>query len=284
VAREPVAELAGLLTPLTGERPELVGIARISFRVANQEEPHRGHHTPAPLRQIRVRNMRYKLFVNDRLIGRGAFLGLLGAGALGLVWGRKIADGAERLIPDFVPQLGSDKGWRIYTIGDRIPQIDPASYRLQVEGMVERPLSLSLADLRALPRADQVSDFHCVTGWSVDDVAWGGVRFKDVLAEAGARPGARSLRFISDEVPYTDTLSLPQALLPDVMLALDMDGKPLSAPHGAPVRVVMPQMYGYKSVKWVNRIEVRRDFVSGYWETNGYDSDAWIGRSNGLSA
>ena len=228
--------------------------------------------------------MRYKLFVDDRLIGRGAFLGLLGAGALGLVWGRKIADGAERLIPDFVPQLGSDKGWRIYTIGDRIPQINAATYRLQVEGMVERPLSLSLADLRALPRADQVSDFHCVTGWSVDDVAWGGVRFKDILAEAGAKPGARWLRFISDEVPYTDTLSLPQALLPDVMLALDMDGKPLSAPHGGPLRVVMPQMYGYKSVKWVNRIEVRRDFVSGYWEMNGYDSDAWIGRSNGLSA
>jgi DMSO/TMAO reductase YedYZ molybdopterin-dependent catalytic subunit len=228
--------------------------------------------------------MRYNVVVDDRLIGRGAFLGLLGAGALGLAWGRKIADGAERLIPDFVPQLGSDKGWRIYTIGDRIPQIDPATYRLQVEGMVERPLSLSLADLRALPRADQVSDFHCVTGWSVDDVGWGGVRFKDILAEAGAKPGARWLRFVSDEVPYTDTLSLPQALLPDVMLALDMDGKPLSAPHGAPVRVVMPQMYGYKSVKWVNRIEVRRDFVPGFWETNGYDSDAWIGRSNGLDA
>ena len=121
-----------------------------------------------------------------------------------------------------------------------------------------------------------------MTGWSVDDVRWGGVRFKDVLAEAGAKPGGAMARFISDEVPYTDTLSLPQALLPDAMLALDMDGKPLSAPHGAPVRVVMPQMYGYKSVKWVNRIEVRRDFLRGFWETNGYDSDAWIGRSNGL--
>ena len=222
--------------------------------------------------------------VDDRLIGRAAFLGLLGAGAVGLVWGGQLSDTAARVIPNFVPQLGSSKGWRIYTIGDSIPSIDPVTYRLKVEGMVETPLSLSLGDLRALPRAEQVSDFHCVTGWSVDDVRWTGVRFKDVLAAAGAKPGAKWLRFISDQVPYTDSLSVQQALLPDAMLALDLDGQPLSKPHGAPLRVVMPQMYGYKSVKWVTRIEVRRDFVPGFWETHGYDSDAWIGRSNGLGA
>ena len=71
-------------------------------------------------------------------------------------------------------------------------------------------------------------------------------------------------------------------MLADVMLALDMDGKPLSRPHGAPARVVMPQMYGYKSVKWVTRIEVRTDVLPGYWEQHGYDADAWLGRSNGL--
>ena len=228
--------------------------------------------------------MRYNTVMDDRLIGRGAFLGLLGAGALGLVWGRNMADAAGRLLPDFVPLLGSSEGWRIYTIGDRIPSIDPVSYRLKVEGLVQRPLSLSLDDLRALPSAQQVSDFHCVTGWSVHDVQWTGVRFQDLLAEAGPKPQARWLRFVSDEVPYTDVLSVQQALLPDAMLALDMDGAPLSKAHGAPVRVVMPQMYGYKNVKWVTRIEVRRDFVPGFWETHGYDSDAWIGRSNGLTA
>jgi DMSO/TMAO reductase YedYZ molybdopterin-dependent catalytic subunit len=228
--------------------------------------------------------VRYNMPVDDRLIGRGAFLGLLGAGAAGLVWGRSIADGVARLIPDVVPQVGSSKGWRIYTIGNSIPSIDPTTYRLRVEGLVERPVDLSLADLRALPRAEQVSDFHCVTGWSVDDVHWAGIRFRDLIDAVGAKPQARWLRFVSEEVPYTDSLSVPQALLPDAMLALDMDGAPLSEPHGAPVRVVMPQMYGYKSVKWVTRIEVRRDFVPGFWETHGYDSDAWIGRSNGLTA
>jgi DMSO/TMAO reductase YedYZ molybdopterin-dependent catalytic subunit len=129
-----------------------------------------------------------------------------------------------------------------------------------------------------------VSDFHCVTGWSVEDVRWAGVRLADVVDAAGPKPGWKSLRFVSDEVPYDDSLTSEQALLPDVMLALDMDGAPLSRPHGAPARVVMPQMYGYKSVKWVTGIEVRTDVIPGYWEQHGYDADAWVGGSNGLSA
>jgi len=197
----------------------------------------------------------------------------------GLVWGRQFAELVGRLVPDAVAEILPTKGWRIFTIRG-VPRIDPALYRLRVDGLVERPVSLSLDDLRSLPRAEQVSDFHCVTGWSVKNVHWAGIRFADLLAEAEPRPEARWLRFVSEEAPYVDTLSFEQALLPDVMLALDMDGKPLTRPHGFPARVVMPRMYGYKSVKWVTRIEVRRDFVPGYWETHGYDSDAWIGKSN----
>ena len=133
-----------------------------------------------------------------------------------------------------------------------------------------------------MPRAEQVSDFHCVTGWVVKDVRWAGVRIADVLEAAGAKQGVSSLRFVSAEVPYDDSLTLKQALLPDVMLAYEMDDKPLSRPHGAPVRLVMPQMYGYKSVKWVNRIELGTTLQAGYWEQNGYDVDAWLGRSNGF--
>ena len=64
------------------------------------------------------------------------------------------------------------------------------------------------------------------------------------------------------------------------MLAYEMDGVPIPRPHGAPVRLVMPQMYGYKSVKWVQRIELAATAKEGYWEQRGYDSDAWVGRSN----
>jgi DMSO/TMAO reductase YedYZ molybdopterin-dependent catalytic subunit len=125
-----------------------------------------------------------------------------------------------------------------------------------------------------------VSDFRCVTGWTVEDVRWTGVRIQDVLAAAAPLPSGAALAFVSAERPYVDSLTLAQAALPDVMLAWGMDGRPLARPHGAPLRLVMPRMYGYKSVKWVERIVVTREPVVGYWEQRGYDRDAWIGRSN----
>lgn len=129
-----------------------------------------------------------------------------------------------------------------------------------------------------------MTDFHCVTGWSVPHVRWAGVRFHDLLALAEPLPSATAIRFVSMEEPYVDSLSLQQALLPDVMLAYDMDGQPLSRPHGAPARVVIPPMYGYKGVKWLTRIELVAKQPSGYWENLGYDQDAWVGRSNGYSS
>ncbi len=113
---------------------------------------------------------------------------------------------------------------------------------------------------------------------------WAGVRLQDVLDAVGAKGAVGGLRFISAEVPYDDSLTLEQALLPDVMLAYEMDGKPISRPHGAPVRLVVPQMYGYKSVKWVEKIVLQEAPQAGYWEQHGYDADAWVGRSNGLVA
>jgi len=113
-------------------------------------------------------------------------------------------------------------------------------------------------------------------------VRWAGVRFRDLLAGARLRPNAKGLTFVSAERPYVDTLSLSQAELRDAMLAYEMDGKPLRREHGAPARVVIPEMYGYKNVKWVERIVVGDHVEPGYWEQRGYDVDAWVGRSNGL--
>jgi DMSO/TMAO reductase YedYZ molybdopterin-dependent catalytic subunit len=222
--------------------------------------------------------------VNDRLIGRAGFVGLVGLGVAGLFVGRDVTGSLKGLLPSSVGAIVPTRGWRIYTIGNGLPRIDPATYRLRVEGLVEQPRSLALTDLRALPRAEQVSDFHCVTGWSVENVRWAGVRLDDVLKTAGPLPTAGGLRFVSDEVPYDDALTLDQALLPDVMLAYEMDGRPLPRPHGAPLRLVVPQMYGYKSVKWVSRIEVVEQPLPGYWEQRGYDADAWVGGSNGFGA
>ena len=218
--------------------------------------------------------------MDDRTIGRAGFLGILGAGALGLFFARDVTGLVGRAVPDSVSSVVPTNGsWRIYTVAS-MPNVDPVAYRLRVDGLVEKPKTFTLADLKAMPRADQVSDFHCVTGWSVQDVRWGGVRLHDVLDRAGALDNAKALTFVSAEYPYSDSLTLEQALLPDVMLAWQMDGRPLAREHGAPLRLVMPRMYGYKSVKWVERIVVTRQPVVGYWEERGYDRDAWIGRSN----
>ena len=95
------------------------------------------------------------------------------------------------------------------------------------------------------------------------------------------RPEAHALRFVSAEKPYEDSLTLEQATLADAMLAYEMDRQPLAREHGAPARVVIPEMYGYKNVKWVERIELVARPEDGFWEKLGYDRDAWVGHSNG---
>jgi len=165
-----------------------------------------------------------------------------------------------------------------------LPHFDPASWRLELGGAVSQPVSLDYRQLLALPKAEQISTFHCVTGWTVRNVAWGGVRIHDVLAGVDPHPDAHALRFVSAEKPYDDYLTLEQATLPDVLLAYEMDGKPLSRAHGAPLRLVIPDMYGYKNVKWLERIELVPREGSGYWEQLGYDQDAWVGHSNGYGS
>lgn len=214
--------------------------------------------------------------MDDRLIGRAAFLGILGTGVAGVFFGRSFLKGASSVLPGAASVLVPSTGWQIYTVADVMPDITPKAYRLRVGGLIDQPVTLSLDDLKALPRTEQTSDFLCVTGWRVDDVRWAGVRLSDLLDHIGATPSAGALRFISAEVPYDDWLTRDQAMLDDVMLAYEMDGAPIRREHGAPVRLVMPRMYGYKSVKWVTGIELESEPREGYWEQRGYDSDAWI--------
>ena len=214
--------------------------------------------------------------------GRGLFLATVAGGLSSLVWGKPVwshVSAALAPVDQLVPFVPS--GWRIYTVSGSMPNFDPATWRLQVGGLVENELELDYNDLRALPRVSQVSNFHCVTGWSVDNVHWTGVRLTDVLARVRPKAKAHGLRFTSAEVPYVDGLTMQQAQLHDVMLAYGMNGKPLPREHGAPLRLVIPEMYGYKNVKWLSRIDLVPEVELGYWENLGYDRDAWVGRSNG---
>jgi DMSO/TMAO reductase YedYZ molybdopterin-dependent catalytic subunit len=220
----------------------------------------------------------------ERRYGRRAFLALVGGGLSSLYWAGPASRALSSLTAGVSQGLGNllpVGGWRIYTISGSMPVFDPGTWRLEIGGLVERPQSLAYDDLRRLPRAEQVSTFHCVTGWSVHDVHWAGVRFHHLLELARPLPQATAVRFVSMEEPYDDSLTLEQLRLPDALLAYDMDGHPLSRPHGSPARVVLPEMYGYKGVKWLQRMELVAHQPLGYWEQNGYDQNAWVGRSNG---
>jgi len=218
-------------------------------------------------------------------VGRGVFLATMLGGLTSLWWGHSAWSRISHAISpveSLVP-LVPNGGWRIYTVSGTLPGFDPKTWRLEIGGAVQRPASISYDELRALPNVTQVSTFHCVTGWVVKDVSWRGVRIDDVLSRVKPNADAHALRFVSAEHPYDDYLTLEQASLADVMLAYEMDGKPLSRAHGAPLRLVIPDMYGYKNVKWLRRIELVPRAGSGYWEQLGYDRDAWVGHSNGYT-
>jgi DMSO/TMAO reductase YedYZ molybdopterin-dependent catalytic subunit len=237
-----------------------------------------------PAKQRPVESPRENL--GARRLGRAGFIGVVGAGVATLFYGKAISRATSRVTNPISDATGLTRlipssGWRIYTVADSMPSFDPASWRLRIDGLVGRPLELTYDQLLALPKAQQMSTFHCVTGWIVNNVRWGGVRFHDLLARAKPLPQATALHFVSAEKPYDDYLDLRQVGLRDVMLAYELDGKPLPQEHGAPVRVVIPEMYGYKNVKWVDQIQLVARPGSGYWEQRGYDNNAWVGRSNG---
>jgi|GEM_PF-106631 len=220
-------------------------------------------------------------------VGRRIVLGMVGLGALGIIFGRTASQAVNSSVATAAPGLSGvlpgTGGFRIYTVTNGYPEYNVDKYRLTVTGLVSTPLSLSLADLTELPQTGMTKDFQCVTGWRVDDVPWSGVLLSDVLNAAGADLTAEALRFTSFDGAYTESLTMEQGLRPDVLVATTMFGQPITEEHGAPVRMYVAPMYGYKSIKWLSGIEVGEKVVPGYWEERGYAVDAWVGNSNGMT-
>ena len=221
-------------------------------------------------------------------VGRRVFLGVLALGAVGVVTGRTVQDGLARAIgkvPDPAGMLGLlplGDTFRYYSVTGSVPTRTAADYTLTVDGLVDHPLRLTLADLAALPQTVLTRDFQCVTGWRVPEVPWKGVTIAALLDRAGVQQSARALRFVSFDGTYTESLTLDQARRDDVIVATSMAGDtPVSHDHGGPVRLYVAPMYGYKSCKWLERIEVTAEVQPGYWEDYGYDVDGWVGESNG---
>jgi DMSO/TMAO reductase YedYZ molybdopterin-dependent catalytic subunit len=200
--------------------------------------------------------------LSSRVLSRSRFLAFAVGGAALAFLGTRAAS-----------SVGS---WRYNTVEVPRPLFDLHSYRLTIDGLVEHPITFTYDELRGLPPVHQVSDFKCVEGWGVDDVRWDGVRLQSLIDMARPASSAGFITFHSLGEIYRDSLTMEQALLPDAMIAYDMDGAPLSPDHGLPLRLVMPRMFGYKGPKWLTRIEFRDRRDIGYWQTRGWKVDAWI--------
>jgi len=210
-------------------------------------------------------------------VGRRTILGLSALGALGIAFGNSVQNllgsafgsGLGGLLP------GGDR-FRIYSITGAFPKVAERDYRLQVSGLVDRPKTFTLADLKSMPATSFKKPFQCVTGWRVPDVEWEGVLLSDILATVGVKPGAVALTFESYDRADSESLTLDQAHLPDVIVAYRMLGAPVTTEHGGPVRLYVAPMFGYKSLKWLSAIRVVNTVVPGFWEQNGYPVNGWL--------
>ncbi len=164
-----------------------------------------------------------------------------------------------------------------YTVTSGYPIVNIHTYRLHVGGLVKKSASLSYIDIKKLQMLDERVSFHCVTGWSVSNISWKGVHIHALVQLANPDSSVKYVHFYSADGIYTECLTLREALDPTVLLAFELNGEPLTTRQGFPIRLVVPKMYGYKSIKWVNRIEFSDKPLTGYWEARGYPTEAYLG-------
>ena len=217
-------------------------------------------------------------------VGRRIILGLLGLGALGTLTGQRVQNTlaqaigpiADRDPTGLLSLIPLGDTFRYYSVTGSVRTETADNYRLNVSGLVGHPAAYSLSDLKALPQTSLIQDFQCVTGWSVPAVHWVGVQLSVLLEKAAPAEQARAVLFTSFDGTYTESLTLAEARRPDILVALEMLGAPVTHDHGGPVRMYAGSMYGYKSIKWLSGIEVAETETPGYWETRGYGIDGTI--------
>ena len=157
-----------------------------------------------------------------------------------------------------------------------VPTFDPKTWDFRIYGLVEAPLRFTWEQFNALPKVSRTSDFHCVTRWSRFDNAWEGVAFRELLSRVKLKPGAAYV-LVHAEQGFTANVPLADLDREGVLLATHHDGSPLTPEHGYPVRLIVPHLYAWKSVKWMRGLEFLDRDVPGFWEQNGYHmyGDPW---------
>lgn len=217
-------------------------------------------------------------------VGRRALLGMLAAGAAGLATAPYLQRGWEGFLgaasqvdaTGLTGLLPNPGGFRYYSIVGSVPRKNETNYELRIDGLVDRPKTYTLSELRALPQTRVVHDVLCTDGWQVDKTPFEGVKLAHLLDAAGVRSEGAAIRFTCFDGAYSESLTLEQARRSDVLVALNMLDKPITHEHGGPVRLFVAPMYFYKSAKWLSGISVTGKVIPGYWEERGYAVDGWL--------
>jgi DMSO/TMAO reductase YedYZ molybdopterin-dependent catalytic subunit len=158
--------------------------------------------------------------------------------------------------------------WPVLHYGS-IPRFDSEHWDFRVTGLVAHPLRFTWNEFNQLPRVQTTSDFHCVTRWSRFDNRWDGVAVREILSRCAPLHDVKYV-LIHAEQGYTANVPLADLDRDDVLLATRHDGEPLTPEHGYPLRLIVPQLYAWKSVKWVRGLELLDHDQAGFWEQNGY--------------
>jgi len=158
--------------------------------------------------------------------------------------------------------------WPVLQYG-AVAKFDAARWDFRITGLVEQPVRLTWEEFNRLPKSAVTSDFHCVTRWSRFDNHWQGVLFRDVLKLVKLLPRAAYV-LVRAEQGYTANVPLADLDRDNVLFATHHDGEPLTPEHGYPLRLIVPHLYAWKSVKWVRGLEFLDQDVPGFWEQNGY--------------
>ena len=167
----------------------------------------------------------------------------------------------------------------LYTVSKNVfdPEGPPPGWTLEIKGLVDRPRSYTIEELRALPAAEGYATLACISNWVggelIGNAFWRGVPLGDLLRDAGVRAGAVDLVFTALD-DYTDSIPLERAIEPGTLLAYEINGAPLPGKHGAPLRAVIPGIFGMKNVKWITAIELVATDYKGYWQRRGWDDRA----------
>jgi len=159
------------------------------------------------------------------------------------------------------------------------PNVDSTSWKLRIGGLVQKPFELTLDEIKQLPPVEQDQTLECISnpvgGVLISNAKWKGIRLRDLLEQAQVREGVIDIKFTCAD-GYTESIPLEKAMEPTVLLAYEMNGEQLPSKHGSPLRLLVPNIFGMKNVKWVERIEAVNEDYKGYWQQQGWSDIATI--------